>query len=218
MDNRESSPLVRGILNHWDKMAPTLFPEGTGPGLKALLDSLARHAGGQAVAEHPLAFGNQTRFLYRLSPEFTVDRPQGPLAGGYADGPLHQSVHYKSLHGGNFWAHLAGLVLAHVGLETLNLAGEKPSPATADLFEKSLKLNQMAEILMFSTVNLLAQCGMLEEALDRVEGELRSLELEAEADTRATARRARVLEVILEEKGGQVGANIQNNLRMLRSC
>lgn len=218
MDNRDSSTFVSGILNHWDEMAPTLFPEGIGPGLKALLDSLAHHAGGPPPVEHPVAFGNQTRFLYRLSPEFTVDRPQGPVGGGYADGPLHQSVHYKSLHGGSFWAHLAGLVLAHVGLETLKLAGDKPSQATADLFEKSLKLNRMVEILMFSTVNLLAQCGMLEEALDRVEVELQSLEMEGKAEPQATARRARLLEVILAEKGGQVGANVQNNLRMLSSC
>ena len=218
MDTRNSSTLVSDILNHWDKMAHTLFPEGVGTGLKTLLDSLAHRAGGARAMENPVTFGNQTRFLYRLSPEFTVDRPQGSIGGGYADGALHQSVHYKSLHGGSFWAHLAGVVLAHVGLETLKLAGDTPSEATADLFEKSLKLNQMVEILMFSTVNLFAQCGMLEETLDRLEGELRCLEAEASVDSQATARRARVLEVILEEKAGQVGANVQNNLRMLRSC
>jgi len=71
---------------------------------------------------------------------------------------------------------------------------------------------------MFSTVNLFAQCGMLEEALDHVEGELRSLELEASEHPKATTGRARLLEVILEERAGQVEANVQNNLRMLRAC
>jgi len=33
-----------------------------------------------------------------------------------------------------------------------------------------------------------------------------------------SASRARLLEVILEERAGQVEANVQNNLRMLRAC
>lgn len=218
MEARQPGPLARDILNNWNGMAQTLFPEGVGAGLKSLVNGLVERAAGSHAMEHPVAFGRNTHFLYRLSPEFTVDRPQGDIGGGYTDGSLHQSVHYKPLHGGSFWGHLAGLVLAHVGLESLHSAGITPSAESASLPEKSFQLNEAVETMMFSTVNLFAQCGMLEEALDRVEGELRALEMEAPDDPRASAGRARLLEVILEERAGQVEANVQNNLRMLRSC
>ncbi len=218
MEARQPGPLARDILTNWNEMAQTLFPEGVGAGLKSLVNGLAEQAAGSQSLEHPVAFGKNSRFLYRLSPDFTVDRPQGDIGEGYTDGSLHQSVHYKPLHGGSFWGHLAGLALAHVGLEALQSAGITPSAESASLPEKSFQLNQAVETLMFSTVNLFAQCGMLEESLDHVEGELRSLELEASEHPQSSASRARLLEVILEERAGQVEANVQNNLRMLRAC
>ncbi|MCE2803873.1 MAG: hypothetical protein LW700_01510 [Gemmataceae bacterium] len=218
MEDRKPGLLAQNILNQWDEMAQTLFPEGVGPGLKNLVDDMAARASNAKAMEHAVVFGNQTRFLYRLSAEFTVDRPLGSIGGGYTDGSLHQSIHYKPLHGGSYWGHLAGLVLAHVGLESLQSSGITPSAESAALPEKSFQLNEAVETLMFSTVNLFAQCGMLEEVLDHVEGELRSLELEAGDDPKSTANRARLLEVILEERAGQVEANVQNNLRMLRAC
>ena len=76
MEARQPGPLARDILTNWNEMAQTLFPEGVGAGLKSLVNGLAEQAAGSQSLEHPAAFGQNSRILYRTCPVFTAERIQ----------------------------------------------------------------------------------------------------------------------------------------------
>lgn len=198
--------------------------------LSPWLDIMARLAGTESLGHTsalaqllPAPADNATvrvaqtnTFTYRFQPGFSVDRPYGTGPIAASNGSMHQSVLFKARHGGPFWDIMNLISLAMLGGNAL-----KDYAASSLLEQKATALGCMVESTMFAVVNIFAQTQILEEAMQRLEGELDGLE--ASVGTTAPGNtpsdisaRLSPLHVIFDEKTERTNHNIDNSLRLIR--
>jgi hypothetical protein len=155
-------------------------------------------------------------FTYRFQSDFSVDRPYGTGPITANDGSMHQSVLFKAWHGGPYWDLMNLVSLAMLGSHAL-----KDPAASSQLKQESTALDCLVESAMFAVVNIFAQTQILEEAMQRLEGELDGLEASVGATAPGNtpsdiSARLGPLHVILDEKTERTNHGIDNSLRLIR--
>ena len=210
----------------WQGFAQALLDEADTGSLAVLAASHASSGFGAGAA---LRFGSASQMVYRLEPDFSIDRPYGPADTGFHDGDLHRSIYFKTRQGGRFWSHLGLLALVLAARDALRSQGAAVSEATAALEARGMGMTRLLEASMYCVVNLFAQSTILEVGLNHLENDLDLLETEvAEAAALARGglatpgqnaadhlRRLDLLRVLLDEKFAQTDSNIADSLRQL---